>query len=54
MSTSSLFQPVETRIAPSLSPGELPMAASTWERSTFPDEQAEPEEHSDALEIEGD
>ena len=43
MSASVVVQPVDTRIAPRLSSAGMPIAAKTCDRSTFPEEQAEPE-----------
>src|SRR3546814_18166686 len=43
MSAGVLAQPSETRIAAPASSALAPMAASTWEGCTLPDEQAEPE-----------
>src|SRR5271169_5758384 len=46
ISTSALVvvQPRLTRMAPRVSAGETPMAASTWHGCTFPDEQAAPDD----------
>src|ERR1035437_1122122 len=44
ISRSVVAQPRLTRTAPRASPGSTPIAASTCEACTLPDEQAEPEE----------
>lgn len=44
MSRSVVAQPRLTRTAAWVSAGETPMAASTWEGWTLPDEQAAPDE----------
>src|SRR5215469_13445277 len=44
MSAFSVFQPRLTRTAPRRSGAETPMAPSTWDGCTLPDEQAAPEE----------
>src|SRR3954466_6229964 len=40
------FHPKLTRMAPSERAGSTFMAESTWDRFTFPDEQAEPEDRA--------
>jgi len=44
MSASLVAGPALTRTAPRASSPATPMAASTWDGATLPDEQAEPEE----------
>src|SRR3954463_4890888 len=41
-----VIHPKLTRRAPSARPGTTPMASSTCDRFTFPDEQAEPDERA--------
>ncbi len=47
-------QPRLSRTAPCASSGPTPMAASTWDGWTLPEEQAEPEETAIPSEIEAD
>src|ERR1700678_3058510 len=42
ISFSLVLGPILSRIAPEMSLSDTPMAASTWEAVTLPDEQAEP------------
>ena len=52
MSASVVVQPRLTRTAPRASSGETPMAASTCEGCTLPDEQAAPDDTRDPFEVE--
>src|SRR5215468_143704 len=44
ISVSVVFRPRLSRTAPAASAGGTPMALSTWEAATLPEEQAEPED----------